>query len=172
MVLKRPDEGNPILPDVDLVDELVRKSLEINKHLKAGDSTGRYLESLRESVRQKVPGAEDKSGKVELKKGAAPPKAPEKMVDRKARTFVDFLKLKSDEFQNRHQQLREKRKELEREEAELRNQTAHAISDMLMVVADGEDVAPFRAALTDESAFLSLLGVRDVDLLKGIKKRK
>src|SRR5689334_22975338 len=56
MVLKRPDEGDAALPDVDLVEELVKKSLQINAHLKSGESTSRYLEQLRQQVRQQVGG--------------------------------------------------------------------------------------------------------------------
>ena len=174
MVLRRPKEPEPEAPDVEFVEELVRKSLEINAQLRNGDSTSRYLQHLRDQARAQVQEAKGVApGKPAPGKVAAPTPsagaAPQ--ADRKLKTFSDFIHLKSDEFAAKHSDIRKRRAALDAEEAALQKATVDGLVDLLMVIADGDDVARFRSVLWDHVGFLTELGVRDVDLLKAAKRR-
>lgn len=171
MVLRpKNQEPQAHIPDVNFVEELVRKSLAINKDLRAGESTTKYLKHLREQVRQQAQGGAEPPGGAS--KAPGPPSAPEKsQLERKTATLSTFLESKAVDFDGQHQAIRHEREKLDAQEKALRDRFVDALTDMLTLVTDGEDLSAFREVLAQHRTFLSQLGIRDVDLLKAVKKR-
>jgi hypothetical protein len=157
-------------PDVEFVEQLVRASLAVNKDLRNGESTTRYLKRLREQAKAQSEGG-GAAAPAAPKAPAAPPTPARSQLDRKAGTLNTFLESKAVDFDGQHEELRDRRRQLDEEESALRQRFVDDLVDMLTLVTDGEDLNGFRTVLTKHKAFLSLLGTRDVDLLKSIKRR-
>lgn len=169
MVLRPKNlEPDPEIPDVEFVEELVRKSLAVNQHLRSGESTTKYLKKLRQEAAAAAKGpVGDTSGHAAE---AAAPK-PRSQLDRKKSTLGTFIESKAVDFDGQLAKLTEKRRQLEQEERQLREKFIDGLVDMLVLVSEGEDLSAFRSVLGQHQAFVSQLGVRDVDLLKAAKKR-
>jgi hypothetical protein len=137
---------------------MVRKSLEINPELKAGDSTTRFLKKLRE-----------RSGAAPTAQ-AAPAGGLKVTDDTRARTVELFMRQKKADFEREMLEWKAQEAELlERRSAIRRRSLAEVVDLVTLVFASGGSLTP--DLLKPHRTFLLELGSSEGDVLKQLRRR-
>jgi hypothetical protein len=147
-------------PDVDLMEQLVKKSLEVNPQLRDGKSTREVLAGLREEAvsRSKSHGQE--------------PEAPQpSLSERRSGTIAFFLEQKAKEFHESERDIIEREMRLRAERTNLQRRVIDEIEVFLALVSDGKDSPEARAILTRSRTFLQQLGTNEKQLLAASRRR-
>jgi hypothetical protein len=170
MVLKRPDSlpNREPASGTDLVEHLVKKSLDINPSLRRGKDTREVLDALKkEAVARSRQGSA--SGEAQTS-GAEPSRV--NLADRRKSTMVFFLEQKSQEFEGGAADIEAREKLLAREKQDLQKRFAEDIVDFLALMSGSTENPETREVLKDFRGFLTRLGITDQDLLRLAKNRR
>ncbi len=165
MVVKRRrapySEPTPAEPDVELMEQLVKKSLDVNPELRGGKSTHEVLAALREEAI-----ARSKSG------GTSQPEQPTtSLADRRRGTIAFFLEQKVKEFGESEADISAREKVLRAERAELQARVVDDIEVFLALLSDGNESPEVRMVLTQFKHFLQQLGTSETQLLAAARRR-
>ena len=126
MVLKRPQKAEAPKAtcsdsDLQLMEHLVKKSLDVNPGLRAGRSTQEVLQNLRKEAVNK-PGTESTA--------AAKPKAS--VSEKRRKTMEFFLEQKAEEYRESADEIILRMKSLEHELTSIRETTVDELIDFLV----------------------------------------
>ncbi len=174
MVLKRPKniaaQESEEESDVELMEHLVKKSLDINPNLRDGRDTQEILKGLRsEAVSKSAAGkvAADSSGVPEP--SAAEKKA--KLAARRRSTIEFFFEQKAEEFEAASREVNARRRALEAELKKLQATAVDEVVDFLSLLAGGADSPEARDVMKSYRKFLKELGVSDAEIVQAAKRR-
>jgi hypothetical protein len=171
MVVKRPKLADDApqkdeKSSVELMEHLVKKSLDINPELRDGMRTGEVMDSLKQQAlaRSKTqPQGKGTPGRPADDKAA--------LAERRKSTISFFCEQKAKEYEEGSKALAIKEVALRKEREGLQARVANELSDFLGMIAGGTDGVEAREVLRTFRAFLSELGVTDTDLLARAKKK-
>jgi hypothetical protein len=170
MVLKRPklDDAAPkpdAKSDVELMEHLVKKSLQINPELRDGKGTHEVMDSLRQQAI-----AQSRS------RAAPPPAAPSgpdksALADRRKSTIAFFFEQKAKEVEEAQKDLAVREAALKKERQELQQRVSGELADFLGMMSGAVESPETREVLKDFKSFLSQLGVAPEELLQRAKRK-
>lgn len=166
MVLKRPRKPETSKTacsdsDLQLMEHLVKKSLDVNPGLRAGRSTQEVLQNLRQEA-VNTPAADA---------GASPrPKAS--MAEKRRKTIEFFLEQKAEEYRESADHVAIRIKALEHELTGIRATTADELIDFLSLISGGTDSPEAREVLRNYRDLLKELGVSDNYILQAASNRR
>ena len=166
MVLKRPQKAETPKAtcsdsDLQLMEHLVKKSLDVNPGLRAGRSTQEVLQNLRKEAVNK-PEAEASV--------AAKPKAS--VSEKRRKTMEFFLEQKAEEYRDSADEIILRMKALEHELAGVRETTVDELIDFLSLISGGTDSPEAREVLRTYRDLLKELGVTEADILQAASSRR
>ena len=169
MVLKRPTqiEGQEPAeePEIELVEHLVKKSLDINPGLRQDRSTIEFLKGIKkEAVDKSGAGAAHHApaGKAQTKADRA---------QRRRNTIEFFFEQKMEEYVEAAQDITHRIQALESELDQTRKASFEEIVDFLSLIAGSGDSAEAREVMRAYRKFLKELGVTDDEVMKACKMR-
>lgn len=178
----RPDGGTSGGSDgPDLIDHLVKKSLEINPSLRQGRrSTGEVMADLKKQAIASAKEAAAERGPAEAppaSPGAAtappPPDDPQQVANRVAAkrkvTVTYYLEQKSADYQRRLVSIQQREAQLQAERAALQQETLNDVVDFFTVVTFGTQGTEARDALAAAGQYLQKLGLTEAQLLQALK---
>jgi flagellar motility protein MotE (MotC chaperone) len=172
MALKRPEAApayEPELGDLKLVEQMVKKSLQVNPGMRAANmSTTAFLEDLRKktaaAIKAEKTGAAAPSGRTAPGQKPAPAGVTD---DPRQRTVAIFLQEKRQTYEQESASVRAQIKALEQKRDGLNKKTIDEIADLLMVVlASGGDATGMQKVLKQYDDLLAQLGVSANDLIR------
>ncbi len=170
MVLKRP-EATPNQepePKAELIEHLVKKSLDINPNLRGGKDTREVLEDLkREALARSKQG-----GGAAPAEGPAAASAPRaNLAERRKSTMAFFFEQKAQEFDGAIADLDARERLLHKERKELQERFTADLTDFVALMAGG-DSPEVREVLKEQRAFLTKLGANEQEILRQAKGRR
>ena len=166
MVLKRPQKAEAPKAtcsdsDLQLMEHLVKKSLDVNPGLRAGRSTQEVLQNLR------------KEAVDPASAGAAAQARPKASVSEKRRKTMEFfLEQKAEEYRESADSIMIRMKALEHELTGVRETTVDELIDFLSLISGGTDSPEAREVLRQYRDLLKELGVSDDDILRAASSRR
>ncbi len=166
MAVRRPPQAPPgtSVPDVELMEHLVKKSLDINPQMRGGKSTHEVMEDLRKEAiaRSKTAGV-----------GTAPPSGAAKasLSERRRATIAFFFEQKSAQMQTVLADLRARERALADEKRVIQKQLVDEIVDFIHMVSSGAEVPELRGVLLAHRGLLAELNVSEADLIRLAKGR-
>ena len=105
--------------------------------------------------------------------GGAPSAAPKASVaERRKSTIAFFLEQKAGEFEEVEADISTREKALQQERRELQGRVTDEIADFLGLMSGGVETPEARDILHHQRAFLTQLGISEVDLLKRATTRR
>lgn len=160
MPVKRPQGVEPKfeVPNVQFVDNLVRRSLEINPKIREGLTTQQFLERLRQAA-QGQPQA----------KAQAPATTAD---DHSAHTLALFMRERSEDFERSARDLRAELAKVQARQTELQQQTLAQVVEFLKFLYGPGMPEPKATTLKPFAAFLGDLGKSDQEILKEIVRNR
>lgn len=166
MVLKRPQKAETPKDscsdsDLQLMEHLVKKSLDVNPGLRAGRSTQEVLQNLRKEAVNPA-GAQAST--------SAKPKAS--VSEKRRKTMEFFLEQKAEEYRESADHIALRMKALEHELAGVRETTVDELIDFLSLISGGTDSPEAREVLRTYRDLLKELGVSDNDILQAASSRR
>jgi hypothetical protein len=168
MVLKRPTTtpANEPAPTAELMEHLVKKSLDINPNLRGGKDTREVLEDLkREAVARAKQGGASEAAPT----GAAAPRA--NLAERRKSTMVFFFEQKAQEFDSAVADIDARERLIQRERKDLQERFSGDLVDFIALMAGG-DSPELRDVLREFRAFLAKLGANDQEIIRQAKARR
>ena len=168
MVLKRPKNISGAGPedetDVELMEHLVKKSLDINPGLRDGRTTQEILEGLRQE-------AVARSGTADTPPAPSASEKKASLAQRRRSTIEFFFEQKTEEFNSGARDVRARMRGLEKDLAALQRSTRDEMVDFLALLAGGADSPEAREVMRSHRNFLKELGCSDADIIAAAKKR-
>ena len=166
MVLKRPQKAETPKAtcsdsDLQLMEHLVKKSLDVNPGLRAGRSTQEVLQNLRKEAVGKP-----------VDQAATPAKPKASVSEKRRKTMEFFLEQKADEYRESADEIILRMKALEHELAGIRETTVDELIDFLSLISGGTDSPEARDVLRTYRDLLKELGVTDSDILEAASNRR
>ena len=166
MVLKRPQKAETPKTscsdsDLQLMEHLVKKSLDVNPGLRAGRSTQEVLQNLRTEAVKK-PAAQEEA--------ATKPKAS--VSEKRRKTMEFFLEQKAEEYHESANHIVLRMKALEHELTGIRETTVDELIDFLSLISGGTDSPEAREVLRTHRELLKELGVTENDILQAAASRR
>ncbi len=167
MVLRRPDKrpGSPAAeagkPDIQLMEELVKKSLDVNPALGGGRDAKQVIASFKEEA----------SGAARTSPGAMPPPRAS-LAERRKATIKFFLEQKQEELEELSADITAREKLLAEERRQLQQRVYEEVVDFLALVSGGTESQEAREAVHECRSFIAELGVTEIDVIKGAQKRR
>jgi hypothetical protein len=185
MVIKRPDmQSKGAEPDLEIMEQLVKKSLEINPQLKDGKNTRQVLADLRNQALARSKSGSGGGGPSSMgggqstmgqarSVGSAPAATAAKpdMAARRKNTISFFFEQKASEFEESVVDINMREKALQKEKNELQQRFFDELVDFFTLMAGGAQSPESRAVLVEQRAFLSQLGVAEADLIREVQRR-
>ncbi len=174
MVLKRPKnisaQESENESDVELMEHLVKKSLDINPNLRGGRDTQEILKGLRkEAVSKSAVGKAAADSSDVAEPTAAEKKA--KLAARRRSTIEFFFEQKAEEFGAASREVNARRRALEDELKKLQATTVDEMVDFLSLLAGGAESAEAREVMRSYRKFLKELGASDAEIVQAAKRR-
>lgn len=171
MVVRRPQKDSEEStgtdkPELELMERLVKKSLDVNPSLKAGRDTRGALEALRQ---QAVARSKQSPGESGGTSGAAEPGSD--LSSRRQSAIAFFLDQKASEFQGQIDDIIARERALEAERAHLRERVLDEVADFFGLMSGGADSPEAHHVLRDHLAFLKSLGVSESDIVTRARRR-
>ncbi|MBI5507583.1 MAG: hypothetical protein HY903_02405 [Deltaproteobacteria bacterium] len=169
MVLKRPStlpeqpQRRAPEPDVELVEQLVKKSLDINPDLRDGKNTHQVMQDLK---RQAV--ARSKEGGAGG--GIAAPRG--NLAERRRGTIAFFFEQKASDFETAVADVTARERLLQQEKQALRDQVVGDLADFFALMAGGIQSPEAKDVIRENRPFLSKLGITEADLVAAASRRK
>ena len=166
MVLKRPQKAETPKEscsdsDLQLMEHLVKKSLDVNPGLRAGRSTQEVLQNLRKEAVSPAGSQASASAK---------PKAS--VSEKRRKTMEFFLEQKAEEYRESADHIALRMKALEHELTGVRETTVDELIDFLSLISGGTDSPEAREVLRTYRDLLKELGVSDSDILEAASNRR
>lgn len=161
--------------DVELMEELVRKSLQVNPSLKDGKSTGQVIDDLRSmalerSARHGGPGGQGGAGAA--RGGGGRPEAPaDERSERRVKTISFFLLQKQEELAEQEADLAAQERALAKRRQELTARLLDEVAEFFGLMAGGAESPEARTALRQQRAFIEQLGVSEADLARRARRK-
>lgn len=177
MVLKRPKniaaQESEEESDVELMEHLVKKSLDINPNLRDGRDTQEILKGLRSEAVSKSTAGKASSGADASSEVAAPSAAEKqaKLAARRRSTIEFFFEQKAEEFEAASQEVNVRRRALEQELKKLQADALDEVVDFLSLLAGGAESPEARDVMKAYRKFLKELGVSDTEIVQAAKRR-
>lgn len=159
MVIRRSKEDDP-KSDVELMEHLVKKSLDVNPHLRSGRRTGEVLRELKEEAVARAQAEQPSASKRQAN-----------VSDRRKSTIAFFLEQKAGEFKDQLADITAREKLLQQEKDALKATVADDIADFLALMAGAADSPEAREVLREQRAFLTALGLTDGDVIERARHR-
>ena len=168
MVLKRPtqiegQEPPGEEPDIELMEHLVKKSLDINPGLRQDRSTREFLRGIKKE-------AVEKSGRGG-KRSPDPAKKKASLAQRRRNTIEFFFEQKLEEYGETAEEILKRIQALEAELKESRQSSFEEIVDFLSLIAGSGDSPEAREVMRAYRKFLKELGVSEDDIIRACKER-
>ncbi len=162
MVIKKPTNPEPSGSSVDLREQLVRKSLEVNPKLRgtAERDTNEVLQDLKAEAAGLA-----RAGKAAAQKGSAPARAPATLADKRKNAIASFMDQKIAEHAELSADIAERERALQDEKKALRERLTQELADFLAIVGTGPQSPEAKSVLSQHRAFLTQLGISDADLV-------
>ena len=166
MVLKRPQKAETPAAtcsdsDLQLMEHLVKKSLDVNPGLRGGRSTQEVMQNLRKEAVN--PSAAEAAA-------VAKPKAS--VSEKRRKTMEFFLEQKAEEYRDSADSIMIRMKALEHELAGVRETTVDELIDFLSLISGGTDSPEAREVLRQYRDLLKELGVSDDEILRAASNRR
>ena len=157
-------------PDTELMEHLVKKSLDINPNLRDGKATNEVMDDLRAQVlaRSRGGGAAPAAG-GSASAPAAKPKGD--LSSRRKSTISFFFEQKAAEFEEEAKELLRQEEELRRQRAELNERYADELTDFLGLMSGGESPEA-REVIREFRKFLADIDLNEAALLKRMGGRR
>jgi hypothetical protein len=164
MVLKRPDTGSSNTdpqgkPQIELIEELVKKSLDVNPSLGGGRDVQAVMSSLKKEA-------------IQAKSGAPPSTPTASLADRRKSTIAFFLEQKQAEFEELAADITVRENVLLKERQDLQRRIFEELLDFLALMSGGVDSPEARQVVHEHRGFVAQLGVTEVDVVLGTQKRR
>ena len=149
-------------PDLELMEQLVKKSLEINPEMRGGKRTAEVMEDLR---KQAV--GQSKSAPTAVSTAPKP-----SLTERRLSTMAFFFEQKQAEFQENLGEIAVKERELEKEKKELKVRFGDELTDFLALMSGGTETPESKEILRRYRSFVAALGLNEADILRVAKTRR
>ena len=168
MVLKRPTqiEGQEPAadePDIELMEHLVKKSLDINPGLRRDRSTREFLKGIKKEAIEKSDRGASSPGEPTKKKAS--------LAQRRRSTIEFFFEQKLEEYGEAAEEILKRIQALEAELKEARENSFDEIVDFLSLIAGAGDSPEAREVMRAYRKFLKELGVSEDDIIRACKDR-
>lgn len=169
MVLKRPtqiegQEPESDEPDIELMEHLVKKSLDINPGLRQDRSTIEFLKGIKkEAVNKSSTGGQQQQAEAAKNKSS--------LADRRRSTIEFFFEQKKEEYVAASSEIMKRIELLDKELNDTRAASFGEIVDFLSLIAGAGDSAEAREVMRTYRKFLKELGVSEEDVMKACKQR-
>jgi hypothetical protein len=150
---KSPNEPPPGPGDIELVEHLVKKSLDINPALRNSKKTAEVMTALREEARARAQGGSPGSTTANLSK-----------TDRRKQTITFFFTQKQEDFDEAVSGILERERALAAEKAALQGQFIQELADFLQMATGGVDSPEAREVVHSFRKFVTDLGINEAEL--------
>ena len=162
--------------DIELMEELVRKSLKVNPALKDGRDTTQVLDDLRS---QAVGKSERHSGgratRPSMKPGRAgkqtAPAAVDNRTERRVKTITFFLHQKMEDLEEQEADINAQERILANKRQEIKATAIDEIADFFGLMSGGAESPEAREGLRQYRTFLDQLGVSEVDIARRARRK-
>lgn len=165
MAVRRPNPGTPGSPTpagekkLDLMEHLVRKSIEINPMLQ----TERDLNESVKAIKAQAAGPAQSD---------VQPRATLSKSERRKQTIAFFFGQKEEEFNDDMAQLIEQKRQLEAQMAQVQATYCSEVVDFLAMMQGGADTPEAQSVLGEFGRFLKALGVSEGEVIARVRGAK
>ena len=167
MVLKRPGKIEGVEPeaeevDLELMEHLVKKSLDINPGLRQQRSTREFLSGIKKEAVAKSNASASKAAPVEKKKVS--------LSQRRKSTIEFFFEQKMEEYTESAEEVMGRIQLLEEELRTAQESTVSEIVDFLSMISGSANSPEAREVMREYRQFIKALGISEEEIIKACRE--